>query len=180
VIPLDELSLTPKEQGLRVALEMAIQREEVGFSDLPSLERARRSVARLARGAAFTLLNRLAALRAMEVRGLVEQTVVRQAAYGGRSLREYRIAQLHPELGPDQVLEKTLNDGFEKAGTEIGALFDLKDPYGRLLPNPRMLRELLRTFGEHITVADWRADDILGWIYQYYQDEASPAISCGR
>jgi len=159
---------------------MAIQREEVGFSDLPLPEPTRRSVTRLAHGVAFTLLNRLAALRAMEVRGLVEQTVVRQAAYGGRSLREYRIAQDHPELGPDQVLEQALDEGFAEAGKEIGALFDLKGPYGRLLPNPGMLRELLRIFGEHIIEADWKADDILGAIYQYYQDEVRESFRAGR
>ncbi len=180
VIPLDELTLTPKDRGFRQALEMAIRREEVGFSDLPIPEPTRRSVARLARGMAFTLLNRLAALRAMEVRGLVEQTVVRQAAYGGRSLREYRIAQNHSELGPDQVLEQALYKGFAEAGKEIGALFELKGPYGRLLLNPRMLRELLRIFGENITEADWKADDTLGAIYQYYQDETRESFRAGR
>jgi len=180
VIPLDRLDLSAEDRVARAALEAALEREEVGFADLLPSERAPRAVGRLIRGAAFTLCNRLAALRALEVRGLVTETVARSAAYGGRSLREYRIAQADPELPPDQVTERALREGFDEAAREIGALFDPGDPYGLLLPDPRSLRELLRLFGEEVTEEDWRADDVLGWIYQYYQDEARGAFRRGR
>jgi SAM-dependent methyltransferase len=116
----------------------------------------------------------------MEVRGLIEETVVRRVAYGGRSLREYRLAQAHPGIPPDRVLEQTLQEGFTEAARAIGTIFDREDPYGLVLPDPRSLRQLLRVFGEDIIERDWRADDILGWIYQYYQDEAREAFRTGR
>jgi hypothetical protein len=180
LIPLDRLDLSAEDRAARTTLEAALEREEVGFADLFPSERAPRAVGRLIRGAAFTLCNRLAALRALEVRGLVRETVVRRAAYGGRSLREYRIAQVDPGLPPDQVTERALREGFAEAAREIGALFDPGDPYGLLLPDPRSLRELLRLFGEDVAEEDWRADDVLGWIYQYYQDEAREAFRRGR
>jgi hypothetical protein len=180
VTPDERLSLLSDAVETRAALETAVKREEVGFLGLTAPERAQKAVVRLVRGAAFTLLNRLSALRAMEVRSLVDETVIRRTTYGGRSLREYRLVQAHPESPPDQLLERTLGEGFAEAAREIGAIFDAEDPYGLLLPDPRTLRELLGVFGEEITEADWKADDILGWIYQYYQDEARKAFRAGR
>ncbi|GIU97428.1 MAG: hypothetical protein KatS3mg013_1231 [Actinomycetota bacterium] len=180
LVPQDRLNLSPEDRDTRAALEAALEREEVGFPHLLPSERAPLAVLRLVRGAAFTLLNRLAALRAMEVRGLVTETVVRRPAYGGRSLREYRIAQAEPGLPPDRVTDRALREGFAEAAREIGALFDPDDPYGLLLPDPRSLRELLRLLGEDVTEVDWRADDVLGWIYQYYQDEAREGFRGGR
>lgn len=180
VVPVERLNLTAERARARAVLEAALEREEVGFPGLGGSERAALAILRLIRGAAFTLLNRLAALRAMEVRGLIDETVVRRQRYGGRSLREYRIGQADPSLGPDQVLERALREGFAQAAGEVGVLFDPADPYGLLLPDPRTLRELLRVFAEDITEEDWQADDILGWIYQYYQDEAREAFRRGR
>lgn len=180
VVPVERVNLTAERAGVRADLEAALEREEVGFPGLGGSERAALAILRLIRGAAFTLLNRLAALRAMEVRGLIDETVVRRERYGGQSLREYRIAEANPSLGPDQRLERALREGFAQAAEEVGVLFDPDDPYGLLLPDPRTLRELLRVFAEDITEEDWQADDILGWIYQYYQEEAREAFRRGR
>lgn len=181
VVPAGQIGLGTGDQEIRHALEADLQREAVGIStEASSAERARRSVVRLIKGAAFTLLNRLAALRAMEVRGLIDEAVVRRSRYGERSLREYRLAQEDAGLGPDQILERALREAFAEAAQEIGSVFDPADPYGLVLPDPRTLRELHRILGEEITEADWRADDILGWFYQYYQDEARQAFRAGR
>lgn len=181
VVPAEQIGLSTDDQQIRRALDVVLQREAVGVStETSSAERARRSVVRLITGAAFTFLNRLAALRAMEVRGLIDEAVVRRSRYGERSLREYRLTQENAGLGPDQILERALREAFFEAAGEIGAVFDPADPYGLALPDPRTLRELHRTLGEEITEADWRADDILGWFYQYYQDEARRAFRTGR
>jgi hypothetical protein len=181
VLPRDQLPLGPEEARLRPAIEAALGREAVGVPPGANAgERAAKSVARFISGAAFTLLNRLSALRAMEVRGLAEETVARRSRYGGRSLREYRVAQAHPSLTPDGVLEQALRQAFAEASEEIGAVFEPADPYGLLLPEPKSLRELHRILGEDVTEDDWRADDVLGWVYQYYQDEARRAFRAGR
>jgi len=178
--PANALRLPPAEAEARAAVDAALMREEAGYVGRPAAERAKLAVERYTRGSAFTLFNRLAALRAFEVRGHLDETVVRRATYGGRSLREYRIAQGEPALSADRVTERALREGFEAASDEIGSLFEQDDPYALLLPAPAALRGLLRVFGEEVTEDDWRADDILGWIYQYWQDESREAFRSGR
>jgi Arc/MetJ family transcription regulator len=181
VVARDQLALGAEEARLRLAIEAALEREAVGApAGANAGERAAISVARFISGSAFTLLNRMSALRAMEVRGLIDETVARRRQYGGRSLREYRIAQANPRLAPDAVLERALRDAFAEASEEVGAVFDPADPYGLLLPEPKSLRELHRILGEEVTEDDWRADDVLGWVYQYYQDEARQSFRAGR
>lgn len=181
VLAADQAHVLPDDRVVRDAIEVALEREAVGLPPgLTAADRAKQSVERYIAGAAFTLLNRMSALRAMEVRGLLDETVARRARYGGRSQREYRIAQSNPSLRPDAVTERALREAFAEAASDIGAVFDPADPYGLLLPDPRSLRELHTLLGEEVTDDDWRADDVLGWVYQYYQDEARREFRTGR
>jgi SAM-dependent methyltransferase len=180
LVPVDSLQLSTEQARTRRALEAIIDREAVGFAARDAWDRTRRAIGRYVQGAAFTLLNRLAALRAMEVRGLIQETVPRRSEYGGRSVREYRLAEEQPSVSPAQLAERALREAFTEASQEIGALFADDDPYALLLPDPRALRDLLALFGERITGTDWRADDVLGWVYQYYQDQAREAFRRGR
>lgn len=176
----DVLRLSPADAEIRLLVDAALRREESGFTNLPAAERTRVGIERYVRGAAFTLFNRLAALRALEVRGHVDETVMRRPAYGGRSLREYRIAQAEPALSADRVTELALREGFAAAAEQIGSLFEPDDPYAATLPGPAQARGLMKVFGEDVTEDDLRADDILGWTYQYWQDEAREAFRAGR
>lgn len=180
LIPLDRLRLDDAAADVRTRIEAALEREAVGFSELMPGEATGRSVQRYVRGAAYTLINRFAALRAMEVRGLIDETVVPRPQYGDRSLREFRLARAAPGTSPDEIRERALREAFAEAARELRSLFDPDDPYELLLPRPRALRELVRIFGERITEDDWKADDILGWVYQYYQDESREIFREGR
>ena len=170
--PADKLRLDAEEAQLRDRILAAVQREAVGFGDIAEPERTRSAIQRYLQGCAFTFVNRLAALRAMEVRGLIAETLVRRDKYGDRSLRERRLADEHPELGPDDLLAAALEEGFKEAGEEVAVLFDPSDPYALVKPDARRRRDLLLLFGHEIREEFWQSDDILGWIYQFYNEEA--------
>lgn len=180
VVPLERLPLSEPDRLTRERLEVIIEREAVGYADVPPSEQTRLAIERYLYEAASTLFNRLAALRAMEVRNLIVETVVRRPDFGGLSRREYVIARSRTADSPHDVLAAALRAGFEDAAQHVGMLFEADDPYGLLLPEPRRLIELLEVFGQAITEPDWRADDILGWLYQYYQDEAREQFRRGR
>lgn len=166
-VGLEELSHL-SDEGLQVRrrLEEAIEKEKVGGL---TVEQA---IQRYIRHVSFTYLNRLAALRAMEVRGLIKETVMRRPEYGGRSLRERDIVESNPGMTSDQALKRCLIDAFEEVGEEIKVLFDLKNEYSLIFPEVTTLREVIHLLTKEVSEQDWKEDDIIGWIYQYFNDEA--------
>ena len=167
LLDLSELKhLTPEDIEIRKKLELAIEKEMVG-----ELSR-KEAVIRYIRHTAFTFLNRIAALRAMEVRNLIKETVIQRDAYGGRSLREREIAEAYPNLSPYEILKKALIQAFEEVSKEIKVLFDVNSEYSIIFPGERACREVIRLLTENVTEDDWKEDDIIGWIYQYFNDEA--------
>jgi hypothetical protein len=72
---------------IRMNLEQAIEKERIGGLSL------KEAVTRYIRHTGFTYLNRFAALRAMEVRGLIKETIIRRNEYHGRSLREMQLVE---------------------------------------------------------------------------------------
>lgn len=140
------------------------------------------SVGRLTRELAFTVLNRLAALRMAEEREIVLECVrhglqsegfllFQQSAGGafGDTYHSYR-AYLF-------VL-------FDELAIDLGGLFSRWDPAGLLFPGPEALEAVLHELNgsgsaaarENLTPdefnAIWSEDETIGWIYQYYNDPA--------
>jgi len=159
--------LTSEGWSTRQRIEQAIEKEMLG--KLTKSEAVKRYVHHVG----FTYLNRFAALRAMEVRGLVKkETIVRRDEYGGRSLRERDIAESNPHLTPEQALKESLIEAFQEVGEEIKVLFDMTNEYSLVFLETRACLELIRLLTEEVTEEDWRQDDVIGWIYQYFNSEA--------
>ena len=165
--PVEELShLSSGDIELREKIVKAIEKEmSPGISRGEAFDRYVRHVG-------FTYVNRIAALRAMEVRCLIKETVVRRDAYGGRSRREFEIAERDGIVDPYELLKASLIEAFKEVSSEIRVLFDVNSEYSLVFPGHRALKELIRLFGEEVPEEDWREDDIIGWIYQYYNEEA--------
>lgn len=167
LLELDELKhLTPADIETRKRLELAIKKEMIG--GLSKKEAILRYIAHTA----FTFLNRIAALRAMEVRKLIKETIIQRNIYGGRSLREREIAEAYPHLSPYEVLKKALIQAFQEVSEEIKILFDMNSEYSIVFPGERACKEIIKLLTEEVTEDDWKEDDIIGWIYQYFNDEA--------
>ncbi|NIO37315.1 hypothetical protein GTO27_06370, partial [Candidatus Bathyarchaeota archaeon] len=97
---------------------------------------------------------------------------MRRTKYGDRSRREYEIAEKHRERSPEELLKFSLLEAFREVSEEIKVLFDTNDEYSLLFPELLTLRKLIEFFSKVIPEENWKEDDIIGWIYQYYNEEA--------
>lgn len=167
VKPVEELPhLSGEDKELRNKIVEAVEKEKTGgISDREAFDRYVRHVG-------FTYVNRIAALRAMEVRGLIKETIAQRDVYGGKSLREYEIAEREKIVDPYQLLKTSLIEAFDEVSNEIRVLFDINSEYSLIFPGHKALLELFRLLSEEVPEEDWKEDDIIGWIYQYYNEEA--------
>jgi len=166
-LELDKLEhLNAEEIEIRKKIELAIEKELVGGLD------KKEAIHRYIRHTAFTFLNRIAALRAMEVRSLIKETIIQKSEYGGRSLKEREIAEANPSLSPYEILKSALIQAFKEVSQEIKILFDVNSEYSIVFPSEKACRDVIKLLTEDITENDWKEDDIIGWIYQYFNDEA--------
>jgi hypothetical protein len=134
------------------------------------------------REAAFTLLNRLAALKMMEARGIVLECVSAcgwrdakqdtEAAFEARGFKEF--SGLAPGLIelPDKGYRLYLECLFDEIGREVGVLFDRTDSASLLWPRRKALADALTRINAPGLASIWSEDETIGWIYQYYNDPA--------
>lgn len=122
------------------------------------------------RECAFTFLNRLAAFKMMESRGLVQECVSRGAESSG--FKEF--TGLAPGLAmlPDKGYRLYLECLCDEIGREVGVLFNRNDSASLLWPARRTLEDVLEKLNDPALAAVWREDETIGWIYQYYNDPA--------
>jgi len=127
-------------------------------------------VARLAREQAFTVLNRLAAIRMAEKRGIIVESVGK--GYQSKGFKVF-----------EQVAGSGLGDTyhryrrylfclFDELAVDLGLLFDRRLPQGLLFPREPALQALLALLNASDLEALWAEDETIGWIYQYYNDPA--------
>jgi len=166
--------LTAADLEVRSKLERAIEKEMVGGLS------TKQAVTRYVSHVGSTYINRLAALRAMEVRGFIKETVIHRNKYGGMSLREMELIEREPSLTPAEALKEALIDAFKEVSQEIKVLFDVEDEYSIIFPETKAIKDLVRLLSEEITEEDWKQDDVIGWIYQYYNDEARREFRASR
>lgn len=139
-------------------------------------------VARVIREQAFTVLNRLAALRLCEERGLVLECVRRSVNSEGFQLF---LTSAGNALGETHEAYRVyLQCVFDELALDLGVLFDRFSPLALLFPRKKALEDVLRELNgsgkaaasEVIPAEEfaeiWKADETIGWIYQYYNDEA--------
>ena len=163
----------------------------VASSLLTPLPREQRITARhdIIERAAYTWINRLLALRAMEVRNLIESTLRGEEAYGGISEKLYFLRQDEAQRTSDAdggwwaVIEDACNEQVKA----LPGLFSLADPNAALRPAPKSLLQCIELVNgsqplpiKGITLADldtvFADPDAIGWAYQFYQEEAKAAI----
>ena len=167
VTPLDQLRHLD-EEGLATA-ELLRSRIDYLVRTHPE-ERDGKAVAvdRLARELAFTVLNRMAAIRMAEKRGLIEESVGQ-----GYASKGYKIYETVAGSGLGDTYHKYrryLYCLFDELAVDLGALFDRSSPTGLLFPREAALVQLFALLNAHELEALWAEDETIGWIYQYYND----------
>ena len=139
--------------------------------------------------AAYTWINRLLALRAMEVRDLIESTLRGEEAYGGISEKLYflRLDEAQRTSDADGGWWAVIEDACNEQAKALPGLFSLADPNAALCPAPKALLQCIELVNgsqplpiKGITLDDLDAvfadPDAIGWAYQFYQEEAKAAI----
>ncbi|MFC1559073.1 Eco57I restriction-modification methylase domain-containing protein [Gemmatimonadota bacterium] len=114
----------------------------------------------------FTLLNRLAALKLMEHRGLVIECLSDGIeSEGARLFRQVAPATSHDIEGSYRTFLELL---FDDISNDVRLLFDRSMPASFLFPKGGALKSVLEILNDSAIKPVWDEDEALGWIYQYF------------
>jgi hypothetical protein len=125
---------------------------------------------RAIRELAFTTLNRFAALKMAERRGLIPECV--------GELREGVGVQMLGNCAPG--LKASFEDGghrlllesvMDELSLGLRVLFDRRSPVGLLWPRPKVLQALLEMLNAPAIESLWAEDETIGWIYQDFNGD---------
>ncbi len=130
---------------------------------------ARTGLERIVREQAFTVLNRLAALRMAEARGLLIESVGNGYQAKGFQLYARLAGTGLGETG--DAYRVYLFSVFDELAQDLPGLFDRYSPEGRLFPRESSLLQLLALINDAEIEPLWAEDETIGWIYQYFNSK---------
>lgn len=132
-------------------------------------EKSRQALDRLVREQGFTILNRIAALRMAEARGLLIESVAK--GYNSKGFQLYKMVAgtSHGETG--DAYRNYLYSLFDEFSIDLELLFSRHSAQGQLFPRETALLELLEQINHHEIEHLWTEDETIGWIYQYYNSQ---------
>jgi hypothetical protein len=123
----------------------------------------------------FTLFNRLASVKVMEAHQLFPPMVTKEAEHGDRSFGHKMWLEQNPDMRSEELegLREYFKHEFNQLGTSI-PLFSKEYPYA-LLPYVIEFNEIIDAFNavahdNQVDDAIWQSDDILGWLYESYNN----------
>jgi hypothetical protein len=128
-------------------------------------ERRRAAYGRMVLEIASTALNRLAALRLCEERGLIIECVGKELASDGFKLFESRCDAQNERHDDYRVF---LECYFDEFALDLGVLFDRMTPQSAVFPSARCLTDVLAELNKPELADLWIEDETIGWIYQYF------------
>lgn len=121
---------------------------------------------RIVREQAFTVLNRLCALRMAEARGILIESIGNGYKSKGFQLYARLAGAALGETG--DAYRCYLFSIFDEFALDLAVLFDRFSPQGRLFPGESVLLELLDLINHPDIAPLWAEDETIGWIYQYF------------
>ena len=124
---------------------------------------------RIVREQAFTIFNRLAALRMAEARGLLIETVGNGYQSQGFQLYSRLAGTGLGETG--DAYRVFLQSVFDELAQDLPGLFDRFSPQGRLFPRETALLEVIDLINHGEIEPLWAEDETIGWIYQYFNSK---------
>lgn len=124
---------------------------------------------RIVREQAFTVLNRLAALRMAEARGLLIESVGNGFQARGFQLYARLASTGLGETG--DAYRVYLFSVFDELAQDLPGLFDRYSPQGRLFPREAALLQVLNLINDADIAPLWSEDETIGWIYQYFNSK---------
>jgi hypothetical protein len=128
------------------------------------------AVRRVLREQSFTLLNRFAALRMVEERGFAQECVGQ-----GLKSKGFQVFETVARSGLGGAYERYvtfIHGMFDEMSLDLGVLFDRWSPFGLLFPREPALLKFFDLLNDPELKPLWKEDETIGWIYQYFNDEA--------
>lgn len=132
-------------------------------------DRVKQVLSRIVREQAFTVLNRLAALRMAEARDFLLESIGKGQSSKGFQLYRQLAGTSHGETG--DAYRNYLFSLFDEFSIDLAVLFDRYSTQGRLFPRESALLELLAEINDHEIEELWAEDETIGWIYQYFNSQ---------
>ena len=129
------------------------------------------SVKTLVLNLSFTHLNRLIALKLMERRKVIRESISGKTNSNGFKFFMADFPEEEERWRCGQVDGAYRNFILHQYGTiseEIHVLFDPEDISNLVFPRPRALDELLDLINQDSLANIWEEDETIGWIYQYF------------
>ncbi|HSH83345.1 MAG TPA: hypothetical protein VLA19_32840 [Herpetosiphonaceae bacterium] len=176
--PIDALySPTPEERRARRVVDAqleALPRDQRASAREESCERA-----------AYSWINRLLALRAMEARGLIDETLRANPDYEGISEALFVLRSTAPmrTAGADAGWWAVVEDACTSQAQSLPGLFDPNDPAVALRPSTTALLRSISLIGKapqgftpDESDETFRDPDAVGWAYQFYQEAAKKRV----
>ncbi len=124
---------------------------------------------RIVREQAFTVLNRLAAFRMAEARGLLVESVGNGLQARGFQLYSRLAGTGLGEMGDSY--RTYLLSVFDELARDLRGLFDRFSPQGRLFPRETTLLGVIDLINDPEIDPLWSEDETIGWIYQYFNSK---------
>lgn len=169
VLPLEEMShLSPDQTTVASRLRDLLDHYTAGSAGGEE-ENRKSAYKRMALEISFTSLNRLAALRLCEERGLVVECVRKGTASDGFRLFE-RVTggALGGRFDTYRVFLECL---FDELALDVGVLFDRMTPQSSVFPSERCMDDVLSELNKPELSRLWTEDETIGWIFQYFYSE---------
>jgi hypothetical protein len=169
-------SLSPEELRTREVAAAAIEaRRRAGAGPQEALDA-------YVREAAFTFLDRAVGLRCLEERGLLtvdgtaESLFVPVEDLKTSSLYWRVRSQLGSEASPRELWREAFRRACAAASQRIRVLFDPDAEVAALFPLQATILRVVEALGQgEIPAETWLIDEVLGWVYQYWNAEDKDA-----
>ena len=138
---------------------------------------------RIIREQAFTVLNRLSALRMAGARGFLIESIANGYSSKGfqlyKSLAGTALGKTEQTVTGD-TYRQYLFSLFDEFSGELPVLFDRYSVQGRLFPRESALLALLDQINHFEIEHLWAEDETIGWIYQYFNSQEERKKNAGR
>lgn len=131
---------------------------------------------------AFTLLDRIVAVRCLEERGLLlvddqPETLVRVDPARGMSSLVWRVRAETPSANSRDVARAAYQRACVAISERVMVLFDPADEHSVLFPLAGTWDRVMASLNDPaIPAATYAEDEVLGWVYQYWNTAAKGAI----
>jgi len=107
----------------------------------------------------------------MEVRGFIDEEVT---VFKENGLTPAAETLVHEEfLLEDEAILEAYHNACDDLAEEIEILFDRSSAYSLIDPDDDTFEELCGGMLDSVKDEVWRADDVLGWVYEYYNRRSS-------